>query len=143
MLKETTHLMDVLALLDPNSIPKFIITDLGKAKLDVEVLSLGYEYIDARPELHERSLITRGLHQNRHLIHRLVQEAAQASMSGEQYSNAQVSALELMHEAWPLEEDPKSKNETHSWALCEILFIHLVLLDKLAAGILYPHPSKG
>lgn len=43
-----------------------------------------------------------------------------------------------MHAVRPLKQGSRSRNETVLWALCGILFTHLVLLGKLAAVILHP-----
>lgn len=97
-LKESTHLMDVLAFLDPDGIPEFIFHDLGKVETDVEILPSGHEYTQARSQLLDMSLITRDMGQRKLLIHRLVQEAARAKMSGEQYSKVLISQNNLRPE---------------------------------------------
>jgi hypothetical protein len=142
-LESSRGLLDILAFLDPDGIPEFLLTDLGNTKTDVVILPPNCDYHEARLQLLSMSLITRNIEKRSLVIHRLVQEAARTTMSDVEYSARLTSALELMHAVWPREKDPAFRNERESWKKSEILFTHLILLGRLAGEAKWRPPVEG
>ncbi|KAI4126160.1 MAG: hypothetical protein LQ341_006906, partial [Variospora aurantia] len=63
---------------------------------------MGYQ--EARTELLKSSLITRDRAAKKLFIHRLIQDAARASMSDERFNDAFGFTLYLLSSAWPYKE---------------------------------------
>jgi hypothetical protein len=136
-------LLQVLAFLDPDSIPELIFSDLGKVLIDAEVLPPGYEYTDARTALVDMSLLSRDAEKQALSMHRVVHEACRMRMSGAEYSAVLTTALELLHAVWPREVEPAFGNETDSWDRSGVLFSHVVTLGLWAHDPEWHPPKDG
>jgi hypothetical protein len=142
-LVNTRDLIDVLAFLEPDSIPELIFSNLATVQTEFEILPAGYGYNQARSQLLSMSLVSRDIQNRKLSIHRLVQEAARSMMTDDRYSAVLISALELMHAVWPQKDDPAFRNEIDTWAIQETLFTHLILLGKLAGESKWCPPTEG
>lgn len=87
-------------------------------------------YQEARTELLKSSLITRDRGKKKLFIHRLIQDAARASMSNERFDLAFGFTLYLLSAAWPYEEFGFG-NEQYRWARCNEIYRHVLRLRKL------------
>lgn len=123
-------LLGILSLLDPDGIPEYIL-EPGGSTFRWEGYPhdmMGYQ--EARTELLKSSLITRDRGAKKLFIHRLIQDAARASMSDERFDLAFGFTLCLLSSAWPYEEFGFG-NEQYRWARCNEIYRHVLRLQKL------------
>lgn len=131
-------LLGVLSLLDPDGIPEYVLEVEGSTfrwdgyPQDV----MGYQ--EARTELLKSSLITRDRVAKKLFIHRLIQDAARASMSDERFNDAFGFTLCLLSSAWPYEEFGFG-NEQYRWDRCNEIYRHVLRLKKLFDRFHAPH----
>ncbi|KAL8671104.1 MAG: hypothetical protein Q9168_004386 [Polycauliona sp. 1 TL-2023] len=128
----------VLSLLDPDGIPEYLL-EVDGAPFHWDGYpqdSMGYQ--EARTELLKSSLITRDGAAKKLFIHRLIQDAARASMSDERFDDAFGFTLCLLSSAWPYEEFGFG-NEQYRWARCNEIYRHVLRLRKLFERFHSPH----
>ena len=84
-------------------------------------------YSQARTELWKSSLISRDRGAKKIFAHRLIQDAARASMSDERFDLAFNFTLCLLSWAWPY-KDFGFGNEQYRWAQCNEIYRHVLRL---------------
>nr|POE75756.1 hypothetical protein CFP56_67775 [Quercus suber] len=137
-LKHSAYLLDVLSFFDPIGIPEYIMTSHG-VNTDMEGFPQSEtDYEEARAELLQSSLIVRDRSSKKLVVHTLIQDTARANMDDERYSIVFESALQLLSNVWPYEEEFGFMNETDRWAQCKELYKHMLRLQKLSARLTPP-----
>lgn len=123
-------LLDVLSLLDPEGIPGYILgTDESTFRWEGYPQDImGYQ--EARTELLKSSLITRDRGAKKLFIHRLIQDAAPASMSDERFDLTFGFMLCLLSSAWPYDEFGFG-NEQYRWARCNEIYRRVLRLREV------------
>ncbi|KAL8989820.1 MAG: hypothetical protein Q9177_001376 [Variospora cf. flavescens] len=124
-------LLGVLSLLDPDGIPEYVLEVEGSAfNWDAYPQDImGYQ--EARTELLKS--VAKKL-----FIHRLIQDAARASMSDERFNDAFGFTLCLLSSAWLYEEFGLG-NEQYRWGRCNEIYRHVLRLKKLFGPFYAPH----
>ncbi|BDD64229.1 hypothetical protein MAP00_009067 [Monascus purpureus] len=136
--RAATMLLGVLSFLDPDSIPEYILRDVG-SKVDVEDYpKTEAEYNEARTELLQSSLIARDWKTQRITIHRLVQDGARSKMSQERYNLIFYLTVRLLFLAWAFEEFSYDYTVS-TWATNSVLFPHLSQLHRHSSKAEIPH----
>nr|POE69217.1 hypothetical protein CFP56_75655 [Quercus suber] len=136
-LKHSAHLLDVLSFFDPIGIPEYILTS-HDVNTDMEGFPQSEaEYEEARAELLQSSLIVRDRSSKKLVIHSLTQDTARANMSDKRFSIVFESALQLLFNVWPYEEEFGFMND-RSMAQCKELYKHMLHLQKLSARLTPP-----
>lgn len=130
-LKDSTALLNVLAMLDLDGIPEHIMKDNPPGSSLAGFPRDSAQYQQAQAELLQSSLITRETDTRRIVIHRLLQDAARAQMTDEQfnrtYSSSLCSSSRYEYEGFGF------GNEMYRWACCEELYSHVLRLQKLSS----------
>lgn len=128
-LREGGPLLDVLSFLDPDGIPEYIF-EANQASAGGRTHShTNDDYQQARTKLLQSSLIARDHSAEKIVVHRLIQDAARARLSDEQYDTVFTSVLCRLSSVWPYEEFGFG-NETYRWARCEELYAHVLRSQK-------------
>jgi hypothetical protein len=130
-LKKGSVLLEVLALLDADGIPEYILDESKTRHNLVDYPQSSLDYQEARAELLQSSLITRERKTKRIVVHRLIQDAARSKMSDERFHKIFVFALCLVSAAWPYEEFGFG-NELYRFERCSELYPHVLWLQKLS-----------
>nr|POE47093.1 hypothetical protein CFP56_00425 [Quercus suber] len=137
-LKHSAYLLHVLSFFDPIGIPEYILTS-HYVNTDMEGFPQSEtEYEEARAQLLQSSLIVRDRSSKKLVIHSLTQDTARANMSDKRNSIVFESALQLLSNVWPYEEEFGFMNETDRWAQCKELYKHMLHLQKLSARLTPP-----
>ncbi|RAO64269.1 uncharacterized protein BHQ10_000281 [Talaromyces amestolkiae] len=97
-------LLQAMSLLDPDSIPEYILEENPAAGTWSGYPLTSAEYQNARTELIQRSLIVRQKDKKTLNIHRLIQDAVRARMTDDEFSKAISSMLSFVSAVWPYEE---------------------------------------
>jgi hypothetical protein len=138
-LKYSAYLLDILAFLDPDGIPEYVLQSNDATTNMAGFPRSPKEYGDARTELLGSSLVLRDRTAKKLVIHRLIQDIVRAKMSDERYSIVFVSALQLLSGVWPYEEEfGFIKDETWRWRQCNELYKHVLHLKKLSERLTPP-----
>ncbi|KAK5171081.1 uncharacterized protein LTR77_004225 [Saxophila tyrrhenica] len=143
-LKHSTCLLDILAFLDPDYIPEYILLGVNGTGSEASKDIHGFpgsipEYIEARAELLQASLVSRDRSAKKLFMHRLIQDTVISRMSEERYSSVYVSALQLISCVWDYEEDfGFIKEEAARWRRCEELYSHVLHLRNLSSRLAAP-----
>ncbi|OKL62070.1 hypothetical protein UA08_02958 [Talaromyces atroroseus] len=130
-------LLQAMSLLDPDSIPEYILEENPAAGTWPDYPSTSTEYHNARTELMQRSLITRNKEQKTLTIHRLIQDAVRARMTDYEFSKAFSSVLSFLSAVWPYEKFSFG-SEVYRWARCQELFSHILKLQNLFSRFKVP-----
>lgn len=123
-------LLQAMSLLDPDSIPEYILEENPAAKTWSGYPLTSAEYQNARTELIRRSLVVRQRDTKTLNIHRLIQDAVRARMTDDEFSKAFSSMLSFVSAVWPYEEFSFG-NKIYRWARCQELFPHILKLQSL------------
>jgi NB-ARC domain len=133
-LEHAGTLLDVLSLLDPDSIPERILTTRpGDAALE-GFPSAATAYQRARSELLRSSLVSRDRNANSLVIHRLIQDTARGKMSHARFHAVFSATVRLLASVWPFD----ASNWRHSvarWAVCEQLFPHVLRIKAFVSRL--------
>jgi hypothetical protein len=129
-------LLQAMSLLDPDSIPEYILEENPAACTWPGYPSTTAEYLNARTELIQRSLIIRQKDKTLN-IHRLIQDAVRARMTDDEFSNVFSSMLSFVSAVWPYEEFSFG-NEIYRWARCQELFPHILKIQSLFSRFKLP-----
>lgn len=123
-------LLEAISVLDPDSIPEYILEENPAAGTWPGYPSTRAEYQKARTELIQRSLITRQKDERKLIVHRLIQDAVRARMTEDRFNTVFSSMLSFVSAVWPYEEFSFG-NEIYRWARCEELFPHVFKFQTL------------
>jgi len=123
-------LLEAMSVLDPDSIPEYILEENPAADTWPGYPSTSTEYQKARTELIQRSLITRQRDEKKLVVHRLIQDAVRARMTDDRFNNVFSYMLSFVSAVWPYEEFSFG-NEIYRWARCEELFPHVFKFQSL------------
>ncbi|KAL3426806.1 tetratricopeptide repeat domain-containing protein [Phlyctema vagabunda] len=134
-LKHGRQLLNVLSMIDPDSIPERILTSTMR-----EINLPGYpktveEYERARGELLACSLVTGNKHEHKLSIHRLVQDVTRARMGHGEFRQTLVACVDLIASIWPFESFAW-RHGIARWSSCEELFPHIASLKDLFPTVL-------
>jgi hypothetical protein len=129
-LKRGSVLLEVLALLDPDGIPEYILDNNKASSNFLEYPQDDTGYQESRAELLQSSLISRERNTKKIVIHRLIQDAARAKMSDSRFNKVFSFAFCLVSSVWPY-EDFGFGNELYRFARCGELHPHVLWLRKL------------
>jgi hypothetical protein len=100
-LKEGKALLDVISMLDPDSIPEHILTSYAETVTLKDYPTSIKAYSAARTELIQSSIVGGNARTQNLFIHRLVQDVARLRMSQSQYRNTFDAAVRLISSVWP------------------------------------------
>jgi GTPase SAR1 family protein len=122
---EALRLLEMLSLLDPDSIPEFLLTP-SKDDMDLPDKYPRTEeaYTTARNYLERRSLISRDMDKQELTIHRVIQESVRARMSDNILRDTLQGAINLVTRAW----SPTAGRWDYvmdRWSQCGLLFPHI------------------
>lgn len=132
-------LWNVLSLFDADGIPEYILQGNPNGKAFEGYPSTSSEYCVARTKLLMASLITRDQVTNQITLHRLLQDAARAQMSQEQYNATFSLSLSLISGVWPYEGFSFGTDVRH-WKSREELYPHVRKLQ--AHSRFFREPTK-
>ncbi|KAI0875051.1 hypothetical protein GGS24DRAFT_308221 [Hypoxylon argillaceum] len=125
---EALRLLEMLSVLDPDSIPEFLlITSKGDVQLPNRYPNTEESYKAARNYLERRSLISRDMDKQELTIHRVIQESVRARMSDEDFRETLQGAINLVTIAWA----PTAGRWDYvmdRWSQCGLLFSHIETL---------------
>jgi hypothetical protein len=130
-------LLQAMSLLDPDSIPEYILEENPAASTWPGYPLTSAEYQNARTELIQRSLVIRQKDKKTLNIHRLIQDAVRARMTDDEFSKAISSMLSFVSAVWPYEQFSFG-NEIYRWARCQELFPHILKLQSLFSRFKLP-----
>ena len=127
-LRDSSGLLDVMAFLDPDSIPeKFLKGAVGQLSLlDYPKTLEGYH--NARYELLKSSLIMSTRASNL-TIHRLIQDGARAKMGADRSTEVFSAAVDVLWSMWP-EAEPGVRHHVARWKECELSSPHILRLKE-------------
>ncbi len=130
---KSVMLLNVLSLLDPDSIQEYILYPQGDATSPSRgYLSSPLEYHRAQKALLQASLIRRELGTKSLYIHRIVQDATRAKMTRSEFTTTYNTVAKLLLSAWPvgkLNAPGDTRNEVRSRELLP----HALLLCRYVA----------
>lgn len=129
-LKKGSVLLEVVAMLDADGIPEYILDENQACHNLVEYPQSSSDYQEARAELLQSSLITRERNTKMVVVHRLIQDAARAKMSDDRFDKVFSFALSLVSAAWPY-EDFGFGNELYRFERCGEIYPNPMWLQKL------------
>ena len=126
---ETATLLQLMCFLDPDTITETIFTSVfptPKAK-DISNIIEGFptnlmDFLNARSELLQSSLIRRNSELKELAVHRIVQDAALISLDSDRVLAAFQSSLRLLSIAWPT---GGFDYNVARWKQCEVLYPHI------------------
>lgn len=134
-LKHSRSLLNVLSMLDPDGIPdSMIYPGTGNPQPLDGWPNSNITYLKARGELRQSSLVSKDRSDRKLVIHRLVQDAARAKMSPDEFRAVFSTALRLVSFAWQFEEFGW-RHSVHRWKVCEELMPHVLQLYKFGEQI--------
>lgn len=123
-------LLEAISVLDPDSIPEYILEENPAADTWPGYPSTKAEYQRARAELIQRSLITRQKDEKKLVVHRLIQDAVRARMTDSKFNDVFSFMLSFVSTVWPYKEFSFG-NEISRWARCEEIFPHVFRFQNL------------
>lgn len=137
-LKYGRKLLNVLSMLDPDSIPERLLTSaIGNINLPGYPATME-EYDHAKGELLACSLVTGNKQESKLFIHRLVQDVARAEMCHSEFRQTLVACVKLIASIWPF-ENFTWRHGIARWPICEELFPHIARLKDIFPTV---HPSS-
>ena len=107
--QESSSLLDILALMDPDRIAEFILTTTTEVPID-QYPTTTLEFERARTELLKCSLLKRNRDEKTLTIHRIVQDSLRARMSRERLEISFLSTVNLLISSWPEQDMGFSHN---------------------------------
>ena len=136
--RETSSLLDVISLLDPDGIPEQILTQ-GAGDISLEAYpKIDKDYEEARADLTKRSLVTRNKKEHELRIHRLTQDAARAKMDPKYLEMVFNATIMLVSAAWPWAK-LNQRHSTVRWSTCEALIPSVLRLHELYSSFVLPN----
>lgn len=132
-LRHGKPLLEVMAFYDPDSIQEPILKQYSGIALDNYPTKSG-DYMKARKELLQTSLVRKDASEKNLSVHRMVQDATRSSMGKAHYYIAFTAALHLLTRAWPFEAFGW-RHGVARWRKCEELFPHVLRLKALGSPI--------
>ncbi|KAH7380831.1 hypothetical protein BKA64DRAFT_630742 [Cadophora sp. MPI-SDFR-AT-0126] len=127
-------LLNVLSMLDPDSIPERLLTSaIGGIDLSGYPATIE-EYEHAKGELFACSLVTGNKQENKLFIHRLVQDVARAEMAQAEFRQTFVACVKLVASIWPF-ENFTWRHGVARWPVCEEVFPHIARLKDIFPAI--------
>ncbi|XMA19839.1 hypothetical protein WAI453_012630 [Rhynchosporium graminicola] len=140
-LKYGRKLLNVLSMLDPDSIPERLLTSsFGSIDLPGYPATIT-DYENARGELLACSLVTANKQENKLFIHRLVQDVARAEMTLTELRKTFVACVKLVASVWPF-EDFTWRHGIARWPVCEEVFPHISRLKDIFSAIRPSAPTS-
>ncbi|KAK0122810.1 hypothetical protein ONS96_009843 [Cadophora gregata f. sp. sojae] len=136
-LKYGRKLLNVLSMLDPDSIPERLLTNAISGINLPGYPTTANEYEHAKRELLACSLVTGNKQESKLFIHRLVQDVARAEMGQSEFRQTFVACVKLVASIWPF-EDFTWRHGVARWPICEEVFPHISRLKDIFPAI---HPS--
>jgi hypothetical protein len=126
-LKYGRKLLNVISMLDPDSIPERLLTSaIGEIDLPGYPTTME-EYDHAKGELFACSLVTGNRQESKLFIHRLVQDVARAEMGHSEFRQTLVACVKLVASIWPF-ENFTWRHGIARWPVCEEVFPHIARL---------------
>jgi hypothetical protein len=126
-LKYGRKLLNVISMLDPDSIPERLLTSaFGEIDLPGYPTTIE-EYDNAKGELFACSLVTGNRQESKLFIHRLVQDVARAEMGHSEFRQTLVACVKLVASIWPF-ENFTWRHGIARWPVCEEVFPHIARL---------------
>jgi hypothetical protein len=133
-LKYGRKLLNVLSMLDPDSIPERLLTSaFGEINLPGYPITME-EYEHAKGELFACSLVTGNRQESKLFIHRLVQDVARAEMGHSEFRQTLVACVKLVASIWPF-ENFTWRHGVARWPVCEEVFPHIAKLKDIFPAI--------
>lgn len=127
--KDSQSLLDILALLDPDSIDEAILIGATSSDLRLDGFPKDIEaYEKARNELYARSIISRNKEVKVLRIHRLTQYTARSRMSDHYFHNVLAFITHLISTAWPHTTSQDARHSIALWSQREALLPHVIQL---------------
>ncbi|KAF2502331.1 hypothetical protein BU16DRAFT_612008 [Lophium mytilinum] len=130
-LKEGKALLDVISMLDPDSIPEHILTSFADTVNLKEYPKSIKAYSVARTELIQSSIVGGNARMQTLFIHRLVQDVARLRMSRSQYRETFDAAVRLISSVWPYQPFTW-RHSISRWSKCADLYPHIIRLRELS-----------
>jgi hypothetical protein len=135
--KEASSLLDVLSLLDPDSVSEDLLIH-GVSQIELLHYPRTVEaYEAARVSLTKQSLIKRDREKKSLQVHRLIQDAARARMSPKRLFDVFSCTVVLLSAAWPY-FGISDRHNTSRWPRCESLLPGIVQLYDLYTSFVAP-----
>ena len=133
-LKYGRKLLNVLSMLDPDSIPeRLLASTISDIDLPGYPTTIG-EYEQAKGELLACSLVTGNKQESKLFIHRLVQDVARAEMGHSEFRQTLVACVKLVASIWPF-ENFTWRHGIARWPVCEELFPHIARLKDIFPAV--------
>ncbi|KAF2205660.1 hypothetical protein GQ43DRAFT_269423 [Delitschia confertaspora ATCC 74209] len=132
-LRHGKALLDVMAFLDPDIMQEYVLKAQSSSTLKHYPITAS-EFIRARTELLQTSLVSKDNTAQKLIVHRLVQDAARSKMEPAYYLSAFSAALELVCVSWPFEAFGW-RHGVARWRRCEELFPHVLRLKSFGASL--------
>lgn len=132
-LRHGKALLEVMAFYDPDSIQEPMLKQYLNLKMRNYPTTLR-EYLKARKELLQTSLVRKDASEKHLSVHRMVQDATRSQMEKAHYLIAFTAALRLLIGVWPF-EDFGWRHGVARWRKCEELFPHVLRLKSLGAHV--------
>ena len=133
-LKYGRKLLNVISMLDPDSIPERLLTSaIGEINLPGYPTTLE-DYEHAKGELFACSLVTGNRQESKLFIHRLVQDVARAEMGHSEFRQTLVACIKLVASIWPF-ENFTWRHGIARWPVCEEVFPHIARLKDIFPAI--------
>jgi hypothetical protein len=126
-------LINIISMLDPDSIPESLFTSPLKENDSELVQMVKINYVAARTELLVRSLITSNKDRRTLSVHRLVQDVALARLRQSEIRGYFLTCVQLINGDWTFQEFTR-RHGIARWESCENLFPHIQRLKTI-------HPS--
>jgi hypothetical protein len=130
-LGDSTTLLNVIAMLDADNIPEYILRVDASGPQFPGYPSTHEAFDAARNHLLSCSLITRDDSTSNLRIHRLVQDAVRAKLDQNSLNDIFDFTMNLLSASWPYEEFSFG-NENYRWARCDELMPHVKKLSMHA-----------
>ncbi|OCL12400.1 hypothetical protein AOQ84DRAFT_437031 [Glonium stellatum] len=131
VLKDGKALLDVISMLDPDSISEHILTTCAERVTLKDYPQSLKTYSAARTELLQCSIVTGNARTHKLFVHRLVQDLSRLRMSPKQYRETFDNTVRLISGVWPYQPFTW-RHGISRWPTCEDLFPHVIRLRELA-----------
>lgn len=132
-LRHGKSLLEVMAFYDPDNIQEFVLKQYSAISLGGYPAKHG-EYLKARKELLQTSLVRKDATEKNLSVHRIVQDATRSRMEESRYHGNFTAALQLLVSAWPFEEFGWRHGVTR-WRKCDELFPHVLRMKSFGSRI--------
>jgi hypothetical protein len=127
-------LLEIMAFLHPDNIQESIIKQYSFDFVPNYPTKLG-DYLKARRELLQTSLIRKNADEQNFSVHRIVQDATRSTMSKSYYQRIFTAALYHLCSTWPFEEFGW-RHGVARWKTCEELFPHVTRMKIYGSTII-------